>query len=263
MRPLLYILLLFTLAIGSSDGSRRRELMAANNAKDQAAGGGSDPNLIAQWKFNDGSGTSAADATGNGNTGTLQADTTWGTGPNSNGDTVYDGTGDYVIVANEENFDFDRGDAFSVTAWIKPHSSSTGQRDIMTKMAQSGNFHGWIIRYDADNQLLKFILLQSNGAQVIQASTAVNSVVLNTWYSVGFTYSGSSENTGLKLYINGSDVTAAPSGGPLDGSLLTNDAVWIGRGDANSWFGEIDDVRVYDIEMSAGQVSAISSDLAQ
>ena len=224
----------------------------------------SGPSPIAWWKFNDGSGTSAADSSGNSNTGTLNGDATWGTGPNSNGDLVLDGTGDYVEIANEGNFDFERTAPFSVSCWIKANSSATGQRDIASKMQQSGNFHGWVLRYDADNQNLKFILLQSDGAQFIQAATAVNSIVLNTWYFVAATYDGSSANTGLKIYRNGDgDITDARAGGPLTGTILNDAPFWVGRADANMWFGEIDDMRPFFTTLTSGQISALNSGGAQ
>src|SRR5690348_6703426 len=74
-----------------------------------SAGSGAavDPTLQAWWKFNEGSGTTAADFTGNGNTGTLTGGASWTTGA-----VVLDGVDGYVAVANEANFDRERTDPF-------------------------------------------------------------------------------------------------------------------------------------------------------
>ena len=53
------------------------------------------PPAIAAWAFNEGSGTSAADASGGGLTGTLTNGATWGTGRNA-GAVLLDGVNDFV-----------------------------------------------------------------------------------------------------------------------------------------------------------------------
>lgn len=222
-------------------------------------------NLVGWWKLNDASGTTAADSSGNSNTGTLNGNPTWGTGPNSNGDIVMDGTGDWIDVANESNFDFERTNAFSLSVWIKVNSSATGSRAIMGKVQQSGNTPGYCINYDGDNSLVKFVLLQADGAQFLQGASSANSVPVNTWKLVTCTYDGGSTNTGAKVYINGSLDTATSAGGPLVNTILNNTNLLLGgvSTSAATYWGEMDDARVYNIELTSGQVSTIFSDGAQ
>ena len=52
-------------------------------------------NLVAHWKFDDGSGGTARDSSGNGYDGTLFGDPQWITG-HSGGGLDFDGSGDYV-----------------------------------------------------------------------------------------------------------------------------------------------------------------------
>lgn len=227
-----------------------------------AAGGGGGPTPIAQWKFNDGSGTSAADGTGNGNTGTASGNPTWGTGPNSNGDAVFDGTGDFFTAANESNFDFERSDDFTVTAWIRLHASASGNSaTIISKESSSGNSPGIQLRANPDNTLLQCFLIQADG-NVISAATAGGSILNDTWYFVAVTYDGSSTGAGISLYINnGSAVTGS---GTLSQSILNNDALKIGDGPASlEFFGQIDDVRVYDSDLTSGEIGTIYSGGAQ
>jgi hypothetical protein len=229
-----------------------------------AAAGGVPANLVGWWKLNDGSGTSAADATGNGNTGTRQGHTAWGTGPNGNGDLVLDGTGDYVDIANETQFDFDRDEAFSVSCWVKANSSIAGTVSILGKIQTSGNQPGYEIVYDTDNARVKFQLLQANGAAFLQSVSTPNSVPVNTWKLVTATYDASSTVAGCKIYINGSLDVAGTAGGPLTDTILYNEPFQIGKGSSGATFyGEIDDARVYSVELTSGEVSALNSGGAQ
>src|SRR5207253_2828346 len=113
-----------------------------------AAGGPT--GLVGWWKFNE-SGGNAADSTGHGNTGTLNGDAAYTTGQNSTNAITPDGTGDYVEVANESNFDFERTDPFSWSAWIKLHAIDSGQFAVISKGSPSGNQPGIDFRTDTDN----------------------------------------------------------------------------------------------------------------
>lgn len=60
--------------------------------------GAADPNLVAWWTFDDMSGTTAADSSGNGHTGTLNGNPQWVTGY-FGGALRFDGSGDYVEIS--------------------------------------------------------------------------------------------------------------------------------------------------------------------
>jgi hypothetical protein len=219
------------------------------------AGGGVPANLVGWWKLNDVSGTTAADSSGNGNTGSLNG-TTWGATF-----LTFDGTGDYIEAANEINFDFQTNNAFSITAWIKLDSSATGSRIIVSKQQNFGNGPGIDFRARADNLDVACYIVQADGSSIALATT--DTLTLNTWHSVAVTYDGSSANTGAKLYINGSEATDFRSGS-LTQSILNDTPLLIGKGfGASEWYGDLDDVRVYDVELSAGQISALNSGGAQ
>ena len=76
-------------------------------------------NLVAYWKFNEGSGTSLGDATGNGNTGTLANSPTWttGVGPENGGLTFSSASSQYVTVGTPA--DLNITGTFSVMWWFK------------------------------------------------------------------------------------------------------------------------------------------------
>lgn len=223
-------------------------------------GSPSGPSPIGWWKFNDGTGTTAADETGNGNTGTLTNGPTWTTGPNSNGAVSFDGTDDYVAIANEANFDFERTQAFSFSAWIRWNSGASGSgKGVFNKQSTSGNQPGVNIFVDADNSRVRVFLIDSAGAEV-GASTSNGSVAADTWTHVAITYDGSSSGSGLEIYLNGSSSTTGS--GTISSSILNDNPLWIGRG-AFYFPGSIDDARCYNVELSASEVSALYAAGAQ
>ena len=62
-----------------------------------------DPDLVGYWKFDETSGTTAQDASGNGQDGTLNGDPQWAAGM-LGGALEFDGDGDYVDIGDDPIF---------------------------------------------------------------------------------------------------------------------------------------------------------------
>jgi hypothetical protein len=74
--------------------------------------------LIGHWTFDEGSGTTVADSSGNNNTGTLVNGPTWDTGK-IGGALSFDGSDDYVDASNlSYNTDY----PLTVSLWIQPRA---------------------------------------------------------------------------------------------------------------------------------------------
>jgi hypothetical protein len=88
--------------------------------------------LVAHWSFDEGSGTTAADRSGNGHTGTFQYGASWATGAQCKvGACVsLDGADDYVRVLDAAGLRL-TGDV-TVSAWIKPTAFGT-ERTVVSK----------------------------------------------------------------------------------------------------------------------------------
>jgi hypothetical protein len=225
--------------------------------------GGVHDNLIAQWKLNEGGGTDTSDFSGNANHGTLSGSPAWTTGPDATGALSFDGTDDYVIVDNETNFDFDYDDAFSVTAWVNWDSSVSGPPlPVFSKAKTFGNQEGIDIRVDSLNALLKAYFVNASGI-AISGGTSVNSLTADTWHFVAVTYDGSQDASGITLYIDNASGVVEGSAAS-SGSMLNDNPAWIGRSAPGGYFkGDIDDVRVYNRELTAGEVATLFTAGAQ
>ena len=71
--------------------------------------------LAGYWDFDEGSGQTAADKTGNGNNGILSSGVQWTSGKFGSG-VQFDDVNDYVKVTNRTGFNFN--DDFTVALWI-------------------------------------------------------------------------------------------------------------------------------------------------
>ncbi len=86
----------YTFASWSDGGAQTHTIVVPASAQSYVATfqASAAPPAIAAYAFNEGSGTTAADASGNGLTGTLTNGATWGTGRNA-GAVLLDGVNDY------------------------------------------------------------------------------------------------------------------------------------------------------------------------
>ncbi len=212
--------------------------------------------LIGYWKFDEGSTTSTADSSGNGNGGTLSNGAAWTTGKDTNG-ILFDNNNDSVDIANESNFDFDRTSPFTVSAWIYRQSNSS-EDDIIEKY-NGGAVSGWTLWFNASSSLLTFDIGNSSINRI--SITTLAPISLNTWHHVAVTYSGSSAASGAKIYVDGVQQTVTIGTDALTASALNNNPVVIGSDASGStccvFDGKIDEVRVYNRALSGGEIRDI------
>src|SRR3989338_4761919 len=74
----------------------------------------SPPGLVAGYAFDEGSGTTATDTSGNNNSGTLTNGPAWSTGQYG-GALSFDGTNDYVNVPDAASLDLT---SWTISAWV-------------------------------------------------------------------------------------------------------------------------------------------------
>ena len=212
---------------------------------------------------NDNTGTSTAfnDQSGNGNNGTASgtlvvADTSEG------GTYAYslDGAGDFISLGNV--LDSDEFDPLSYSFWMNANSTSDSYNAIMNKLNKFGTPRGHSIGYrgtSASNSGgLTFILRNSPSNNII-VSTPSGSVS-GGWYHVAMTYDGSSNASGVKIYI---DAVSSASAGPTDtlnGTTVTSEPYTIGSRDGNDYFdGLLDDIRQYDRVLTQAEITHLAS----
>ena len=199
--------------------------------------------LVAGLAFNETSGTSAADTTGNGHTGTLVNGPTRVTGKFGNG-LSFDGVNDSVTVGNPATLNFAAD--FTIAVWVKRNAlGGSSQRHILAKCTSSTWVSGCKELYFAGNTLR----FGSYGT----GDTNSISIADTNWHHIAVTFTRST-NT-VAMYVDGTLRTTAVRNLEADGG---SHVVTVGnmRG-SNPFSGSIDEVRVYNQVLTAAQITAI------
>lgn len=215
--------------------------------------------LQAHYTFDEGAGSVATDATGNGNTGTIVGPTYQPTsGDNSPFYLRFDGVNDYVDLGT---FDLG-GDTASIAAWIRPDGFGVDDARIVSKATgTSTDDHFWMlgtVLQDGEVRLRARLRTGNNTNTVVADS---DPFVLGAWTHVALVYDG----TTVRLFKDGVQVGSDNQTGTLATSASV--AAVIGNqppGAGNKAFdGCIDDVRLYTSALSVAEIQALASGIPQ
>lgn len=226
------------------------------------------PGIAGSWHLDEGSGTTAYDSTTNNNDGALNnfTGTYWVSGKFGSA-LSFDGSDDYVQIANESNFDFDKNDEFTIEAYVQ--TDSNGILNIVTKMANSALNTGYqLIKHDSvgydsggENKLYFFLINTYNTDMIVVYGST--DIADGLWHHVAVTYDGSATAGGVQIYVDGTPETMYTRGSwnTLSGSILNDLPLQIsGREGANYAFdGLIDEVRIWDQALSAEDIPVLAS----
>jgi Concanavalin A-like lectin/glucanases superfamily len=218
--------------------------------------------LGAYWKFDDGAGTSAADFTGNGHTGTLTNGPVWSSpGYNGSGSAVtYDGVNDYVGAASFADNDTNMTYAFKV--YIASADTQAGCAHIFhTNINSTNPTAGTSIELNCGGVGSNHLrICQWNGS----GPTNYDGTLLNfdAWNNVVYVATGNS----VAVYLNGVQQTLSDDN--ANGSTRTtgNQPMTIGGGSSTGgvlpFKGKIDDFRIYNGALSNSEAIVLSGGAA-
>jgi hypothetical protein len=209
----------------------------------------SNPGLVAAYGFNEGTGTTLLDQTGNGHTGTI-AGATWTTPTQGRFGSAlsFDGVNDWVTVSDANDLDFTTG--MTLEAWVYPTASGGGSwRNVMIKERAGGEVYN--LYGNADTNAPVVYVIAAATPTVPFDARGGTSLPLNAWSHVAATYDG----TTLRLFVNGSQVGTRA----VANSLLASTGVL--RFGGNSVWGEffagrLDEIRLYNRALSAAEIQA-------
>ena len=205
----------------------------------------------AHWTYDEGTGTTAADSTGNGNEQTLAAGAGWADGRVGAHSVSFDGSSTgYASVAKPV---VDTRYSFSVAAWVKL-ASTTGFQDIAS--VDGANVSGFYLQFRGDTGKFAFTRLASDSTSAAATYASASAPpTAGTWYHVVGVYDAGAKT--LALYVNGTlqSTVAFTTPWQATGSFATGRGVYNGPTDFLS--GDVDDVQVLDYAATANDVSGI------
>ena len=203
--------------------------------------------IVANWHFDEDSGTTAYDSSSYQNNGLIDG-ASWTTGK-INSALSFNGVNNYVSVpASNSLSGFTQG--FTVEAWVM--FNDTKRQALIQKFdVTQNNGNNWFIDYNQNS--IEFFA-SSDGTSYVQAATYLQPT-LGNWYHIAVVWQS---NQAPKFYINGQQSSTIYSTGSIS-SIYNNPNIGILIGkcpyDSSRYFnGKIDEVKLYSSPLTSSQI---------
>lgn len=197
--------------------------------------------MLAYWKLDESTGTTAGDSSGNDNDAALLGAAVWR--PASGyvaGAIDLDGRRDYLRVDAPAGFDF-AGDSFSVSAWVYPREVGGRYQALMEYDRTSSNGNRFGLWIDTEGRF-HFRVGTST-------SQSVQSLALEQWQHLTAVYNADAGQ--MNLYVDGVLANAGRAGSGFANPTQAKLTIGV-RGDEKDEFfdGLLDEIRVFDLALS-------------
>ena len=205
--------------------------------------------VVAYWRLDESSGTLANDASVNLNHGTLtnlSFDANSVSSAKVNGGLSFDGSSNYVTAPNATVFQLKK--ALSISAWIKGDAWGSGSDvDVILRKGE-GSPNNWQLAIENGYVALA---LDGNDGSNVHGNTLLQT---GQWYHVVGTWDGSN----IRIYVDGVlDNTPTARAAPI--GTDTRPVYLGGRSGAGLFAGTLDDVRLFNHELNADEISALKA----
>jgi mono/diheme cytochrome c family protein len=154
--------------------------------------------------------------------------------------------------------DFDRTQAFTVSGWLRIDKEFKGAAAVVSRMDEDAGFRGWDL-YVQDNELVLHLVHKWKDDALKVLSTG-KPLKAGTWHQVAATYDGSSKAAGVKLLVDGKETKTSTEVDTLKSTAKTGAPFRVGRRSKGFALagGALQDVRLYDRRLSAGELRRLA-----
>ena len=176
--------------------------------------------------------------------------------PNWSSALDFNGTTDYINCGDSDTLTFGNGTTdspFTISAWFNADTLSGSQRFTIGKIDSGAE---WLLQ-GRENSIWMNLYDSTSSLEYIKTYYGAT-INTNVWTNVIFTYDGSGETTGCKMYINGSLVSTSntkTSGYVAMGNKSSD--LKIGARSGKEFDGKISNVSIFNLELSSLQVKTI------
>lgn len=240
----------------ASDATADPDNDAVNNLAEFRAGtdpSASNVDAAGGWKFDDGTGTVAADSSGNSRPGNLVNGPSWVT-EGGRRFLSFDGVNDYVEVPAFPDLTSD----VTVACWARSDAANWNAAGCLVSRRGQWILHPWL--NPAGSNRLSFLIVRADTGAEVQAQIDLATLPgfdIRQWHHYAGTYEKATGTS--RLYVDG--VLRATNTIPAVSLKATTSAFRIGSDthpSARFFGGDIDEVRVHGRPFSAAEIAALA-----
>jgi concanavalin A-like lectin/glucanase superfamily protein/fibronectin type III domain protein len=198
--------------------------------------------LVAAYSFDEGSGATVTDASGNGYEGVISG-ALWTSAGRFGSALLFDGIDDLVTMADSPSLQLSSG--MTLSAWVYPTGMQSGWRTIVQI-----DMDAYSLYASGDMGALH----PAGGGTFDEMGSYITgpaAIPVNAWSHLALTYDGES----LRLYANGEEISSRPQMGRLEAATTLLQIG--GNASYGGYFaGQIDEVHIYNRELSPSEIQA-------
>ncbi|HET6993549.1 MAG TPA: Ig-like domain-containing protein, partial [Chitinophagaceae bacterium] len=220
------------------------------------------PGVTTQFNFNEGSGTSVTDLSGNGHNGTLINGPVWTTGKYGQG-LIFNGSSNYVNIPDHNDYTLNPAQSYTWSAWVR-NTNFNSWGTVWSQTIDVNNYFYFYAHSTTDDEAGPVTngvsVYWYNGTNRLVVHSNDNVLSAGNWSDITVTYNGSlAQANRFTIYVNGTDVTNrgdVQSTGTISTINPTN--IRIG---SNQPFGDflnatVDEVRYYTRLLSEAEITS-------
>jgi uncharacterized repeat protein (TIGR03806 family) len=251
---------LYTLSVTPAGPGNMMIHLPADRALDASGAGNYPSNLLvvgsvdadlATWlAFEDGSGITATDASGNGNAGTLlnMTSASWTEGHCGDG-LSFDGVDDNLNLNNIATGDF------TVALWIHTSEDFAAGSDALaaTRILDAelaGTANDWLLAGGNDGGVNRALFFTGNPDTTIAATSEIST---GQWVHLAATREAASGT--MRLYIDGTEEASTTGANTVN--LDASSVLQVGGTGTDRFTGSIDELRLYNRVLTPGEITAL------
>ena len=177
----------------------------------------------------------------------------------------FDSNLDIIELEKSGEFNFQEGDKFSISVWIKFFGTQLGS--VLSKMNDDGSdkFKGWDIRFNAENDEQKIIFYLNNEYPhncLIHQTASINQIADYKWHHLCIVFNGLAESGSLKIFIDGIETEVYCTRNSLKEKFSNTYPITLGGrfNDKNHFNGKIYDVKIIRNELNIQEISKLAKE---
>jgi len=172
----------------------------------------------------------------------------------------FDGSLPSIIEFGTDDFSFERTDAFSIEQWFYIADIHLGNAQVLvSKELPNGKGYALYLSSIDSNQGVVFRLVNTWGTNMLYADVRNTGYGFENWNHIVMTYDGSSDISGIKIYMNGVSKSISFFTNNLTESTITDGKFTIGTVQVAGaeWYGYMDEIRIWNKELTFFEVTAL------